>query len=1180
MSDKLLQKAVISYLEVYADDNMDLENNRNEYAFNLRQYYRCKNNLGQNVLHIIAKKCSRRSLTFILDVLETKEVQRIVNELDDEGNSPLMVASLFGSQELSLDSEEERTAFWEKRSGFFTDLVELAAADVSAGVTGRQMNPLHWAFYFGDINTGLLLFRRCPKLLFMINEDGQTPLEIGSQLVFRPEFKRKSIALARACIHHLLDELARAGGETATYLARGQFSTQELQDLLVPAERGSIRRLFGKKNRTQNSRSGEFDAPNEKAPLRSSPPASGEFRSRPASAKGSDFVGEKPKVTVIDARSKRHVENELVRILNIFMCVEVYAYSFLKKGLAENERTEGAVEQILDLIRTFGINPFVRSLENKSPFEHAIVLNLCSLIDEFSRFEYVNKYGRRLDVKLILNSKNELGETALHLAAFKNSKEVYDKLIAEFKLEPVYNNFYLLPEENTQDKKFVGNRITYFNDTTELNKLDCPDKILEYLSKNLKHEDFDSPYAIGFVFNSERDAELVRSQWASLDPVNLSSWYDENAEDGRESLVFINHAYDKYPMVAQNIRLSMFNKEKGYMDVFEKEEMRNFTKFRDFHKHKLLLYLLNLEVDIDVYIANGIIENMVFLHDLNVRKKLRESWYKERWYCLLDPLFRPRASKISWPFAGIAFYFGADYGLVLSFISLYTAYLFLLMLIALFFTFWVFRTQGDYDNSSSPIFGIIISLWMSVMVQMWLRRESECAMVWRTMNVAKNELDLPSFRGNVSVDSRTKLIQKKDPIDLQTRQFITLVPVYLIGFCLIAINFYVFTELSNLVDSSELDDTTKLVIGSLIGVVNGIANNLFQWVFELVIEKAVDFENHQKNSTKEQSILLKMFVYNFILNYVNSFYYLFFEENFSVFSVNYISTVISNDIYYFFEQRLIPWMVYLGKQRKLVGDLESTRREEVEEYFKKIGRAAKSKNSNFKAKPISEFLNELLVQEQLQINLIMLDSPDTKDIMFQYTAQLGYIAFFSLSFPPAVVWCAAFNVVDLLFTTWAFVDHTKRKQCLEISTLGFWNTALSAMCFIAVAFNAVVLMFGSNSCYELMGISSDNEAEKWKLIVALFTAENVLFVAKFLIFTLIDEKPAWVREKMKQEELLYERDVNVQLKKNNKNFNNAALSLLPAQAANPTQEDNDPLLKLPNADITDDHRFEDANDNN
>ena len=1186
----MLQKAVISYLEVYADSKLDLDKRRMEFEYSLRQYYRCKNNIGQNVLHIISKKCKLEMLNFVLDVLETKEVLRIVNEKDDEGNTPLMLACLYGSSDVPFELEEERLRFWKQKSDYIRDLVDIAGADLEMGLAENRMNPLHWAFYFGDMDTGIYLFKKCPRLLFLVDEEGQTPIELASQTIMRPVFRRTSIFLARSCVTHILETLQKNGKDFKFYLSQVEFTASELQDIMIPDEANKKKSSDKKRvNKIVVSDSVEFDAEKNREStiqiqnmLGNDKKADVEIekltldQTKAENLKETSSKEEKKKAIVISSNSKRNEFNQLLRILNIYLCIETYSYHFSIKAKAWRNSKEFLIEaqkqplllnrpqpnperclnKIIELITEYGINPFTRSLEGKSPFEHAVVLNITSLVDEFFNFRYFDGVGREIDIKSVLESKNIHGETALHLAAYTNNREMYDRLLKSFNLKPTFDNFHLLPEDNTQDVKFLKNKISYFNREEELKSLTTTDEVLAFLKENLQHESFNTPFAIAFIFSSEKDAELVGNQWLKFKPTSYSSWFDDTSEDGRESLIFINHTYDRYPSVAHSLKLLMFNKEKGYVDQFDKENLKSFTKFRDFHKHKLLLYLLNIEVNIEVYKSKGIIEEVVFLHDFKVRKKLQTSWQSEKWWCLLNSLYRPANSKISWPFVGISFYFGSDIGLCFNFYSMYIAFLCILGIISLFFTFWAIKHDGDYDNSLSPILGIIITIWLSITVQIWKRRESECIQVWRTTNCSQHELILPEYRGKKSVDARTNLIQKKDHISLEARQWITLIPLALFGLLLIAINFVIFTQLSSLIDDSNVKERIKVLLSVIVGLANGVSNNIFKKIFKWMANLVIRFENHPTKSSQEHHLIVKIFIFHFAVNYTNIFYYLFFESNFLVFSVNYVSTMVANDLYYFCQQRLIPWLIHLGKKKQLKVRIERARREETEEFLRKQKRFVEGKVTFGKQKTLSEFLNELLCQEQLQMNLTMRESPETEDIMLQYTSQLGYVAFFALSFPPAVLWCVFFNIGDLMFTVWAFLDHTKRKQCLEVNSLGFWNSALSAMCYISFVFNILVMMFGANGCYELLNIDPEDISSRWKVVIILFFSENILLIISYLIFTLIDSKPDWVRQRIENERLLLEKDNNEQINniKRHIHFNSKFISIANENQPNGSQD--------------------------
>lgn len=170
------------------------------------------------------------------------------------------------------------------------------------------------------------------------------------------------------------------------------------------------------------------------------------------------------------------------------------------------------------------------------------------------------------------------------------------------------------------------------------------------------------------------------------------------------------------------------------------------------------------------------------------------------------------------------------------------------------------------------------------------------------------------------------------------------------------------------------------------------------------------------------------------------------------------------------------------------------------------------------------------MQEQLQLNQIMIECPDVNKVMFQYIIQFGFVSFFSMVYPPVIIWCVFFNIVDIYFSMWAFGNHIKRKVCKEVKSLGFWNDAFKMMTFIALICNVLVLMFGSKSVYHLIGLDPELSESQWAVVLILFIAENVIFAVKYLILSLIDDKPGWVRSFDEQENMLREYDEKRELK--------------------------------------------------
>ncbi len=61
-------------------------------------------------------------------------------------------------------------------------------ADIKKSITDGKNNPLHWAIYYGDLATGMMIYDEYPLIILRKNNDGYTPLEI----LFQKNLKKVS----------------------------------------------------------------------------------------------------------------------------------------------------------------------------------------------------------------------------------------------------------------------------------------------------------------------------------------------------------------------------------------------------------------------------------------------------------------------------------------------------------------------------------------------------------------------------------------------------------------------------------------------------------------------------------------------------------------------------------------------------------------------------------------------------------------------------------------------------------------------------------------------------------------------------------------------------------------------------------------------------------------------------
>jgi len=153
----------------------------------------------------------------------------------------------------------------------------------------------------------------------------------------------------------------------------------------------------------------------------------------------------------------------------------------------------------------------------------------------------------------------------------------------------------------------------------------------------------------------------------------------------------------------------------------------------------------------------------------------------------------------------------------------------------------------------------------------------------------------------------------------------------------------------------------------------------------------------------------------------------------------------------------------------------------------------------------------LVLQEQIEIPNIMPKPPIQKELWKYGAIQFGYISFFLLSFPAAAIVGVILNVIHINLLYYGFTTHIQRKDSVERSNIGVWNTIFFIMSFIALISNMGILVFGSDGFREFVADALDRDFDSYTIVIILVIIEHIGFIFKFVISTALKGTPAWVR---------------------------------------------------------------------
>lgn len=158
----------------------------------------------------------------------------------------------------------------------------------------------------------------------------------------------------------------------------------------------------------------------------------------------------------------------------------------------------------------------------------------------------------------------------------------------------------------------------------------------------------------------------------------------------------------------------------GYSEEYSIKNEKYFNWFRDFHVHKIYMYLFNIEFKVNELIKKGIIESIFPLHEFWTRNNILASFRKERSSFLFDPFKAKIKQKDLKPFNSVAFYFGCDLALYVSFVVTMTSYLLILSIIGIAVFVLKYTIYSEYGKFLDIIYAFFVILWLLLInIQFW-----------------------------------------------------------------------------------------------------------------------------------------------------------------------------------------------------------------------------------------------------------------------------------------------------------------------------------------------------------------------------------------------------------------------------------------------------------------------------
>eukprot|EP00002_Diphylleia_rotans_P002752 TRINITY_DN1177_c0_g1_i1.p1 TRINITY_DN1177_c0_g1~~TRINITY_DN1177_c0_g1_i1.p1 ORF type:complete len:696 (+),score=177.06 TRINITY_DN1177_c0_g1_i1:52-2139(+) len=585
------------------------------------------------------------------------------------------------------------------------------------------------------------------------------------------------------------------------------------------------------------------------------------------------------------------------------------------------------------------------------------------------------------------------------------------------------------------------------------------------------------------------------------------------ARNGKEYFLGLNATERRMMEHAERMELRLRLKPEyggGYTE-FEVEKAEYFQRhsvehfFRSSLRCHIILNLIEAKkidggaaLSIGILQKEGIIKTMFPVHEEAPRQELVQTWAKN---------WRTQ------PLDEIRDYFGEKVALYFAWLGFYTSWLILASIVG--FIVFIVSEREDFDHPIVPFYCIFLSVWSTLFLEFWKRRNAALAFNWGTMGFESEERTRPEFRGTekrgVYVDG--EWVDLSDEAKWGAKAPVSLYHPTLIRWFKMSIGTPAIMTMVGIVIAATVGlMITRSILqrdlkdpfwgGQLSGIINAIAIIILNLVYRNIAVSITDWENHRTDTEYEDNLVAKTFMFQFVNSYISLFYIAFLKESGTIgndsceencmkeLTSQLSSILIFRQIFGQFQEILMPIII-----AKVNAFLE----------------AHKLKEHDTTPKNMSRYERQALMPAYTTT------FDDYNEMIIQY----GYVTLFAAAFPLAPLIALLNNIVEIRTDAMKMLKETRRPEYQAAEDIGTWYKILEIIGIFAVVTNALVISQTSEQLEELM-----DENDGKKVLFVAVAIEHAILILKFVIAWLIPDVPGWVRKELAVQEYAKSRIIN------------------------------------------------------
>ena len=777
---------------------------------------------------------------------------------------------------------------------------------------------------------------------------------------------------------------------------------------------------------------------------------------------------------------------------------------------------------------------FVKKYERLCDDDHLINEDNPGILKIRSKWD---TYSKKWLFCIISKSPHDDIEKDMLYQQFKNIQQTYKKY-GNFYFKPMITTFEYVSPKKTEEEEKSNDKEEPVKEKKPNEKEPQPNEKEGFIKEKTSNDKKESQKEE----NSNEKEESLKEE--KPDEKEEKPNEKEENSNGKEepqkdkpdektkTVIWLLTFDDKLAYYLVSLRgFKIYHNYRGYLKgITTNSRIDAYENIKDWMKHQLIYFLLKEEFDVEDYYQSGIIIDYFALHD-GPQKRLMESYWLKYWKQLFYYPINPKGSMESLkPLNQLADYYGAPAGYYQGFMLTLSAMLLPLSVIALisFIIGEVLANSGPSDleipnnNRATLMYSLLLAMWSTIFVEMWKRRESEMIYIWDMDDILLRPYERYNYHGQYCIDKRSYTIRKQDPINRSARRICSESIIAAIGIALIWVSFIIVALASETLDLNydEEEDIYK-ILTVLIGACNGIFLFLSGEVHCALVNYAVEKENHEFKQTMETSIIIKNFVFQFANCYILLFYYSYIKQNFTLVSNSILSMIAIKQGSSIAKINILPFIKFRVKKKLFNTEWLKERLKLKNEFIKdnfpkdlpslKYSDLTRSQKANVIQMEKDLCLREAVEECRLMENPRLLN----KDYELNMIS-LGYILFFSTSFPLSTILQNGLNYIKIIGDVIYFARFQKRDLLSPARGIGAWNLILELLCFFSTIGNAAFVFF----CSEGLTILLDNEINREGIVDTHKTdlrnlyicimAEHLLLLAKIFQSVMIPDVPEYI----------------------------------------------------------------------